>query len=167
MKIFQRSRFFPMPIHSLLLFVVWLLLNDTFAFGHIVLGSFLAIGIPLLVAGLATEQPSIKKPGLAVRYFFLVLWDIFVANFEVAMKVLSPMEKLKPGMVAVPLDIQSDLGITLFASTISLTPGTVSAEVSEDKLWLYVHALDMDSEQALIDEVKQRYEAPLKEILGC
>jgi multicomponent K+:H+ antiporter subunit E len=104
---------------------------------------------------------------LAVRYFFLVLWDIFVANFEVAMKVLSPMEKLKPGMVAVPLDIQSDLGITLFASTISLTPGTVSAEVSEDKLWLYVHALDMDSEQALIDEVKQRYEAPLKEILGC
>jgi multicomponent K+:H+ antiporter subunit E len=69
MKIFQRSRFFPMPIHSLLLFVVWLLLNDTFAFGHIVLGSFLAVGIPLLVSGLATEQPSIKKTRIGRALF--------------------------------------------------------------------------------------------------
>mgnify|MGYP000026181671 CR=1 FL=1 len=162
-----KSRFLPMPIHSLLLFVVWLLLNNTLAFGHIVLGAFLAITIPMLVTSLAPAQPSIKKPGLAFRYFMLVLWDILTANFEVARKVLSPMNKLNPGMVAVPLDIESELGITLFASTISLTPGTVSAEISEDKQWLYVHALDIEDEQALIDEMKQRYEIPLKEILGC
>jgi len=161
------SRLFPMPIHSILLFVVWLLLNNTLAPGHILLGGFLAIAIPRLVAGLSTEQPSVKKPGLALRYCLLVLWDILTANFEVAVKVAGPMKKIRPGMVAVPLDIKSELGITLFASTISLTPGTVSAEVSEDKLWLYVHALDVENEQALIQEVKQRYEAPLKEILGC
>lgn len=163
----KQTRLFPMPIHSILLFVVWLLLNNTLAFGHILLGGFLAIAIPKLVAGLSIPQPSVKKPGLAVRYFLLVLWDIVTANFEVAIKVSGPMSKIRPGMVAVPLDIESDLGITLFASTISLTPGTVSAEVSEDKQWLYVHALDVDDEHALIEEVKQRYEAPLKEILGC
>ena len=74
---------------------------------------------------------------------------------------------MTPGFVAVPLDIESELGITLLASTVSLTPGTVSAEISEDQQWLYVHALHLEDTEALINEVKTRYETPLKEIFGC
>ncbi|RDL42630.1 Na+/H+ antiporter subunit E [Marinomonas piezotolerans] len=159
--------FLPMPFHSLLLFVVWLLLNNSASPGHILLAVFFAISIPLLVNSMRDEHPKLKKPWLAFRYFLLVLKDILVANFQVALLVLGPIKKLEPGFVAVPLDVKSDVGITLLASTVSLTPGTLSAEVSEDKQWLYVHALHMTNEQELIDEIKQRYERPIKEILGC
>ncbi|MBJ7552568.1 Na+/H+ antiporter subunit E [Marinomonas ostreistagni] len=157
----------PMPFHSLLLFSVWLLMNNSISPGHIVLAAFFAISIPLLVNSMRDEQPKIRKPWLALRYFLMVLKDILVANIQVAALVLGPIKRLQPGFVAIPLDLNSDVGITVLASTVSLTPGTVSVEVSEDKRWLYVHALHLDNEQDLIDEVKQRYEQPIKEILGC
>ncbi|MBM6552208.1 Na+/H+ antiporter subunit E [Marinomonas ostreistagni] len=159
--------FFPMPFHSLLLFVVWLLLNNSASPGQIVLATFFAISIPLLVNGMRGEQPKLKKPWLAFRYLLLVIYDILVANIQVAALVLGSTKKLRPGFVAIPIDLSTDVGITLLASTVSLTPGTVSTEVSEDKQWLYVHALHLESEQELIDEIKQRYERPIKEILGC
>lgn len=160
-------RFLPMPFHSLMLFVIWLLMNNSISPGHIVLALFFAISIPLLVNGMRNEQPKIRRPWLALRYVLLVLKDILVANIQVAILVLGPVRKLRPGFVAVPLDVTSDVGITVLASTVSLTPGTVSVEVSENKQWLYVHALHLDNEQALIDDIKQRYERPIKEILGC
>jgi multicomponent K+:H+ antiporter subunit E len=116
---------------------------------------------------MTTERPRIKKPMLAISYVFLVLKDIISANFSVALLVVGPLKKLSPGFVAVPLDIETELGITLLASTVSLTPGTVSAEISEDQKWLYVHALHLENPEELIEEVKSRYEAPLKEIFGC
>ncbi|ADZ89845.1 Na+/H+ antiporter subunit E [Marinomonas mediterranea] len=160
-------RLLPMPMHSLLLFVVWLMLNNSVSVGHMVLALFFAITIPLIVSGMRDEHQKIKKPFLAVRYFFMVLGDIITANFEVALLVVGPLKKLQPGFVAIPIEMSSDLGITILASTVSLTPGTVSAEISEDKQWLYVHALHLTNESELVDMVKKRYEAPIKEILGC
>jgi len=158
---------FPMPFHSLLLFVVWLLLNNSFSAGHITLAAFFAITIPWLVTGMRDEHPKIRKPWLAVRYFFMVLKDILVANIEVALLIIGPIKKLKPGFVAIPINLDSDLGITILASTVSLTPGTVSAEISKDRAWLYIHALHLDNEEELISSIKQRYEKPIKEIFGC
>jgi multicomponent K+:H+ antiporter subunit E len=97
----------------------------------------------------------------------VLMWDIVVANLAVAKLILGPTKALQPGFIAYPLNLTGDLPITLLASTISLTPGTLSAEVSKDKEWLYIHALDLPNEQALIDEIKQRYETPLKEIFQC
>ncbi|BFM49807.1 Na+/H+ antiporter subunit E [Marinomonas sp. THO17] len=157
----------PMPFHSVLLFVVWLLLNNSMSAGHIVLALFFAIGIPLLINSMHDQHPKILKPWKAIGYVLMVMKDIVVANVEVALWIIGPVKKLKPGFVAIPIKIESDLGITILASTVSLTPGTVSAEVSQDKQWLYVHALHVESEQDLIDSVKQRYEMPIKEIFGC
>ncbi|MBR7887744.1 Na+/H+ antiporter subunit E [Marinomonas sp. A79] len=158
---------FPMPVHSLLLFVVWLLLNNSASAGHIVLALFFAVTIPWLVADMRDEHPKILKPWLAVRYILMVMKDIVTANVEVALLIIGPIKKLQPGFVAIPINIDSDLGITILASTVSLTPGTVSAEVSKDKAWLYIHALHLDNEAELIASVKERYEAPIKEIFGC
>lgn len=157
----------PMPFHSLLLFIVWLLLNNSISAGHIVLASFFAITIPWLVTGMRDDHPHIIKPWLAIRYVLMVMKDILTANVEVALLIVGPAKKLKPGFVAIPLDVTTDLGITILASTVSLTPGTVSAEVSKDKAWLFVHALHLESEAELIESVKQRYERPIKEIFGC
>lgn len=163
----MRSRLLPMPVQSLLLFCVWLLMNNTLEVGHIVLAAVLALVIPLGVHRLQHPQPTVHKPMLAFRYFLLVLMDIVIANMQVAVLILGPLKKMKPGFVAVPLDITQKLPITLLASTVSLTPGTVSCDVSEDHCWLYIHALNLVDEQELIDSIKTRYEAPLKEIFGC
>lgn len=162
-----RFRLLPMPIHSLLLFVVWLLLNNTVAPGHLVLAAFLAFVIPLMTSGMQDQQPSFHKPLVCIRYVFMVIWDIIVANFEVALLVIRSNKRLNPGFIAVPIEIEHELPITILASTVSLTPGTVSAEISEDKQWLYVHVLHLTDKEELIALIKQRYEQPLREIFEC
>jgi multicomponent K+:H+ antiporter subunit E len=162
------SRLFPMPLHSILLLVVWLMLNNTISLGHILLGSVLSIVIPLLCEPLRVPQPKIKRPLKAVLYIFIVLKDIIVANIEVAFLVVGPLQRIKPGFIAVPLELVDTLPITVLASTVTMTPGTVSAEVSKDKKWLYVHVLNMpENEQEVIDLIKQRYESRVREIFGC
>lgn len=162
------SRLLPMPMHSLLLFIVWLMLNTTVSLGHILLGSVLAIFIPILCEPLRVPQPKIKRPLKAIVYVLVVFKDILVANIEVAFLVVGPMRKIKPGFVAVPIDLPDILPITVLASTVTMTPGTVSAELSKDKKWLYVHVLNMpEYEQEVIDLIKQRYESRVKEIFGC
>ncbi len=162
-----RFRLFPMPLHSLLLFAVWLLLNNTIAPGHMVLAAFLAITIPLLTSGMQDPQPNMHKPLVALRYIVMVIGDIIVANFEVAVLVLGPNKRLNPAFIAIPMDIEHELPITILSSTVSLTPGTVSAEISEDKKWLYVHVLNLTNEEELIALIKHRYERPLREIFKC
>jgi len=170
MRVLSRtfSRLLPMPLHSLVLLIVWLMLNSTTSLGHILLGTVLAILIPLLCAPLRVPQPKIKRPFKAVSYVFLLLKDIIIANFEVAILVVGPMRRIKPGLVAVPIDLVDILPITVLVSTVTMTPGTVGADISKDKKWLYVHVLDMpENEQEVIDLIKQRYESRVKEIFGC
>jgi len=178
MRLKPRFKWLPTPVLSLLLFIVWLLLNNSASNGHLVLAFILAIVIPLVTSPFRTKQPLIIKPGLAIRHLMLVLYDIVTANFQVAVLILGPTKKLSPAFVKVPLDLTHSMPITILASTVSLTPGTVSAEVypwkesyTEDetlvKRFLLIHVLDLKDEQALINTIKQRYEAPLKEIFQC
>jgi multicomponent K+:H+ antiporter subunit E len=113
-------------------------------------------------------QRAIRKPFKAVGYAFIVLKDIIVANVQVALLVVGPERNIKPGFVAVPLDLPDILSTTVLASTVTMTPGTVSGDISSCNKWLYVHVLNMpEDEQEVIDFIKQRYESRIKEIFGC
>lgn len=161
------ARWFPMPVQTVVLFVAWLLLNNSLSPGHILLAAILATSIPHFCLPVQSPQPKGHKPLLIIRYFAVLLWDIVVANLTVARLILGQNRNLSPSFIALPLDMRAELPITILASTISLTPGTLSADVSEDRAWLYIHALDVDDETQLIAEIKQRYEKPLKEIFQC
>jgi len=161
------KRLLPHPIFSLVLLLVWLLLNNTLSAGHILLGSIIALVLPWATASFWADRLHLHKPGLALRFLLLVLWDITVANIHVAKLILGPRRKLRPAFVYYPLELDNDFAITVLAATISLTPGTVSIDVSSDHRTLLVHGLDVDDEVALIAEIKSRYEAPIKEIFGC
>lgn len=178
MRLEAKFKFLPTPILSLLLFIVWLLLNNSLSAGHLVLATVLAIVIPLMTSPFRAKQPLVIKPGLALRHLLLVLYDIITANIQVAVLILGPNKKLMPGFVKVPLDLTQSMPITILASTVSLTPGTVSAEVypwreslktGEEPAaqYLLIHVLNLEDEQALINLIKTRYEAPLKEIFQC
>lgn len=157
----------PTPVLSLLLLAVWLLLARSIAPGQILLGSFLAIMIPLLTHRFWDSRPRINKPGLLLRFILRLLGDIIIANFEVAYLIINPFRKMRPHFIEYPLMLEDRFTITLLASTISLTPGTVSANLRLDGKSLLIHALDVDDPDALVAQIRKRYEQPLKEIYEC
>lgn len=162
-----RTRFLPQPVLSVVLFVLWLLLNNTVSLGHVVLGALFAVAVPLVTHRFWPNPPCFDRPLVALRLFAVVLWDIATANVAVAIRVLGPVRRLRPAFVWVPLELEDEFGITVLASIISLTPGTVSVDVTEDRGRLLVHCLDVTDEARLIAQIKQRYERPLTEIFAC
>lgn len=164
---FRRSSWLPHPLLSLLLMLVWLLLNDSAAPGHLVLGALLGFLIPRFTRRFWPEPVVLARPALVLRFAGRVLWDIVVANFAVAKVVLGPSAAIRPVFVRVPLDVQPDFAVTVLASVISLTPGSVTADVDAERRFLLVHALSEDDPEALVRQIKTRYEAPIKEIFAC
>ncbi len=157
-------RWLPAPLISLLLFVVWLMLNQSLSLGHVALAALLAITVPWFSERLRPDRPRLKRPLLIVRFGLLVLWDILKSNVEVARRILGPESAIRPRFVWVPLAIRDPHGIVSLAGVITMTPGTLSAEISEDRRHLLVHAFNVDDEAALIADIKARYEAPLMQI---
>jgi multicomponent K+:H+ antiporter subunit E len=157
-------RWLPAPLISLLLFVVWLMLNQSLSLGHVALAAVLAITVPWFSERLRPDRPRLKRPLLIVRFGLLVLWDILKSNVEVARRILGPESAIRPRFVWVPLAIRDPHGIVSLAGVITMTPGTLSAEISDDRRHLLVHAFNVDDEAALIADIKARYEAPLMQI---
>lgn len=160
-------RWLPTPLLSLLLLVVWLMLVRSTAFGQLLLGTFLAVVIPLATHRFWDLQPDVGKPWLLLRFVLRVLGDIVVANVQVAWLIVNPWRRLRPHFVEYPLMVEKRFTITLLANTISLTPGTVSANLRMDGKTLLIHALDVEDDDALIAQIRERYERPLKEIYEC
>ena len=98
-------------------------------------------------------------------FLFFFLWELVKSNLRVAVDVVTPKHRMKPGVVAVPLDVDKDEEITLLANLISLTPGTLSLDVSDDKKVLYVHAMYVEDPEAFRKEVKEGFERRVKELL--
>lgn len=161
------KRLLPHPAQSLLLLLTWMLLVDTFAFGQWLLGGVLAVLIPLACNRLLVEHPPRWKPLKLLGFLLMVMGDILVANFQVARLTLGRVRELRPAFVEVPIDLDNELAISVLVSVVSLTPGSLAADLSLDRRNLLVHGLDVPDAQAMIDEIKQRYEAPLKEIFPC
>ena len=155
----------PHPSLTLLLTVVWTLLQNQVTAGMVVFGLILGIIIPLITRQWWPDRPKGFRIGRMMAYCLVVVWDIMVANVQVAWIVLTkPNSKLRPAWVIVPLDLVQPEAITVLAGTITLTPGTVSADLSDGGHSLLVHTLHTDDPDGVRDEIKQRYERRLKEI---
>lgn len=159
------TRLIPHPLLSLTLVFVWLGLVNKFTIGNLLLGTVLAIIIPMLTAPYWPNRPKIGKPLKGLQYVLIVLWDIVVANVQVAIIILFKREKnIRSQWVVIPLELHSAEAITVLAGTITMTPGTVSATLAADGGSILVHCLHTDDTDAVRDEIKTRYERRLKEI---
>lgn len=158
---------FPHPFLTVLVAGVWVLLQDEISAGMAVFGVILGIIIPRATAVWWPDRPVKFRLGKMAVYVVIVLWDIMVANVQVAWIVLTkPNSKLRPAWVVVPLDLTQPEAISMLAGTITLTPGTVSSDMSNGGRSLLVHALHTDDPDAIRDDIKQRYEARLMEIFS-
>lgn len=162
-------RLLPHPVLSAVLFTGWLLLAG-FTTGQALLALAVALLLPWAVHRLVDEPLGHVRgwPGAAaaVRFTLLVTWDIVVANVVVARLILGRPATLRPVYVEVPLELEQPLAIALLASVITMTPGTVSSDLSADRRRLRVHVLHTGDPEAVVAQIKARYERPLKEIFS-
>jgi multicomponent K+:H+ antiporter subunit E len=161
------KKILPAPLISVVLATVWLLLNNSLSIGNIVLAIIFAVTVPWFTEPYRADKPVLRAPGTIIKLGLIVLWDIVVSNITVARQILGNESKLRPQFVWVPLTITDPHGIAALAGIITMTPGTLSADLTEDRKHLLIHALHVEDEPALIDSIKQRYEQPLLEIFKC
>lgn len=159
------ARLFPHPALSVMLVLVWMLLFNSVSAGVVLVGIAVGVIVPLVTAPFWRDKPKLRFGWAMVEYLAVVIHDIVIANFQVAWLILfRPDEKLRSRWLVIPLDVRQPEAITSLAGTISLTPGTVSADVSADGRALLVHVLDTADEEAEIARIKARYESRLMRI---
>ncbi len=161
------SRLFPAPWLSVTLLLVWLLLQNSVTPGLIVLGTILAILIPIFTRRGRDFKATMGRPLTVIQYLIVLLGDIIISNLDLAVIILLPKKTVQPALVEYPLDIHGEVPITILASTISLTPGTITAEIRRDGRALLIHAINVADHEAMIQQIKKRYEMRLKEIFQC
>ena len=160
-----REQWLPHPFVSILVALSWLMLAQSISPGNLLIAFILAIFIPRIVRPFITYTPDIHW-NLAIKLFFVVLWDIIISNIRVAKLVLGPTKNLHPKWFRVPLDTDHEHVNALLAMIITTTPGTVSAGIDQERGDILVHALSCDDIDAEIEAIKLRYELPLIEIFN-
>ncbi|HSK11821.1 MAG TPA: Na+/H+ antiporter subunit E [Phnomibacter sp.] len=147
---------------NILLTFVWVALTGNFLFANYLFGFLLSFAI-MWVSRLG-DRESYKYFAVVPRFvgfIFFFLWELTKANLQVAYEVMTPRFNMKPGIVKVPLDVRSDFEITVLANLISLTPGTLSIDVSADRKVLYVHAMHITDKKRFIRSIKNGFEKRL------
>jgi len=161
----RRAGWFDHPVLSLLLAVAWLVLSRSLEPVHLLSAALLGVFVPRVLHQVLPAGQSIHWGG-AIRLTAVVLWDIVLSNITVAVLVLGPMSRPRPAWLRIPLACEHDRLNALFASIITMTPGTLSAVVDEPARCIWVHALNCEDGPALVAQIKARYEAPLLRIFG-
>jgi multicomponent K+:H+ antiporter subunit E len=161
----MRARLLPHPLLSVALAVVWVLLVNDFSIGNLVFGLILGIVIAKITSPYWPGRPKIRNPIAIMEYCVIVLWDIVVSNIQVAYLVLfRRSENLQSRFISIPLELKTPEAIAVLAGTITMTPGTVSADLSADGRSLLVHCLETTDPGGAVAAIKSRYEERLLRI---
>jgi multicomponent Na+:H+ antiporter subunit E len=152
-------------LSNLLLTFIWVALTGNFSFGNYVFGFLLSYFILWIIVPGRTTSKYFRIVPRVIAFIFFFIYELIKANLEVAYEVITPKFGMTAGIVKVPLDAKSDLEITFLANLISLTPGTLSLDVSDDKKVLYVHSMYIKNREDFISGIKNGFEKRILEIL--
>lgn len=149
---------------NILLALAWAALLGEFSAINLLAGfvlGYFALWMAQFVMGTSDYFAKFRQ---VVELFVLFFYELVRANFRVAYSVLAPFSSMRPGIVAVPLDLKSDVGITMLANMITLTPGTLSVDVSDDRKVIYVHGMHVDHLEEFKQEIKEGFEQKVMEV---
>ncbi|MCK7558428.1 Na+/H+ antiporter subunit E [Chitinophaga sedimenti] len=150
---------------NITLTLVWVMLTGEFRFGNFVFGFVLSYGILWLVQKNEDGKRYFTRVPAVFSFIFFFLYEIIKANLQVAYDVITPRFFMRPGIVKYPLDAKTDLEITFLTNFISLTPGTLILDVSDDKKVVYIHVMYLDDKETFIRQLKEGLEKRLLDIL--
>lgn len=159
----KTKRWVNQPWLSVILAFSWLLLQHSLAPVHLLSAALIGLVIPRLLHDFLPAPATIKFLPL-VQLGAIVMWDIVISNVTVAQLVLGPIAKLRPAWVTVPLTLTHPTAISMLASIITTTPGTVSCTIDEQRREILVHALDCADPAQMAADIKQRYEVLLQAV---
>ena len=160
----MRFQLFPSIPQSVTVFIFWVLMAENYSAGTVLMGLLLAVLMPQISARLEREFAQIGNAWALIPLAAKLFWDLLVANVTVARQVLGPEKDLHSVFIWIPLELTNIHGISALTSVITLTPGTVSTELSEDRKHLLVHFLHVDDPEKAVALIKQRYEVPLRKV---
>lgn len=143
---------------NLVLTIVWVFLTGSLEFVNFLFGFILSFLVLWLISRKQENRKYFVIAPRLISFFFFFLYELLKANIQVAHDVITPKFYMQPGIVAFPLAAKSDLEITILANVISLTPGTLSLDVSDDKKTLYIHAMYVNDKEEFIQDIKNGFE---------
>ncbi len=145
--------------------LAWAAVTGNFTLNNLVVG--FGVGFLLLVftRRIVGSPDYLIKLRQVISLVLFFIWELIKSNLRVAYDVLTPNYHMQPGVIAIPLDAQTDVEITLLSNLITLTPGTLSLDVSADRKMLYLHAMYIDDIDAIRRRIKSGFERRLLEVL--
>ncbi len=152
-----------LPLINILLALTWTAVSGSFSLANFVFGFILGAGTLYLIREQVGSLGYFVRSVKVISLMLLFLYELVMSAWRVMVLVLSPKMDLKPGIFAYPLKVDRDFEITLLANLITLTPGTLSVDVSEDRRFLYVHALDCSSPDDLRRDIAEGFERKIME----
>lgn len=146
----------------------WAAITGNFSGLNLLFGAAIGALAVLLLRSAFAPPRALRKLRRIISLAVLFLYELMVSAIRVAVIVMTPDLKsaLRPAIVAVPLTVKSDAEITLLANLITLTPGTLSVDVSDDRSLLYVHVLTLSTREALIADIASGFETKVKEVFA-
>jgi multicomponent Na+:H+ antiporter subunit E len=152
-------------LSNILLALIWALLTGHFTFSNFIAGFIVGYLILWIILREHRKAGYFNKFRMVVMFIFFYLWNLLLASLKIAYDVITPQHHMKSGIIGVPLDAESDLEITVLANLITITPGTLSLDVSTDRSVLYIHAMYIDDKEELIQDIKMNLEKRVLEML--
>lgn len=148
---------------NIILALIWTAVSGSFSLPNFVFGFLLGTATLYLIREQVGSLGYFARSVRVISLAWLFLYELVLSAWRVALLVLSPNMALKPGIFAYPLKVDRDFEITLLANLITLTPGTLSVDVSEDRRFLYVHAIDCSDPDALRRDIAEGFETKIME----
>jgi multicomponent Na+:H+ antiporter subunit E len=153
---------------TLALALVWTTLTGTFTLPNLIFGLMIGLMPTWLFRDRLASRGNVKRIGKIAHLVILLHYELFASALRVALLVVTPNLKgrLRPGFVAYPLSVTSAGEIALLANLITLTPGTLSVDVSDDRKFLFIHALDAADPSQVIQDIATGFEVRVKEVFA-
>jgi multicomponent Na+:H+ antiporter subunit E len=150
---------------NIALALLWAAVMGSIDLANIVTGFILAYLVLWLLRPALGETSYFRKAPQALGFAIYFIKELIISNVRVALEVLTPRSRRRPAVVAVPLDVESDTEITMLANVVTLTPGTLSIDVSPDRRTLYVHGMFVEDPEVFRNDIKQGFERRIMELL--
>lgn len=151
-------------VWNLVLAGTWMAMTELSA-AHLLIGFVLGYFVLWISPGMAQRTRYFKRVGQGLRFAGFFLRELAVASARVAYDVLTPTPYMKPAVIAVPLDVETDAEIALLGIVVTLTPGTLALDVSTDRKTMYVHVMYVTTPEAIRRDIKQGFERRVLELL--
>lgn len=149
---------------NLIISFMWMFLSESYELTTFIFGYMLGALLLLLLNRFFSSKFYLKPIFKFIRLFLIFIRELILSNIEIVKLVYKRKPDFEPGIFAYPVEVKKDWEITLLANLITLTPGTLSVAVSDDHTKIFIHAMDIDTKEDAINDIKNTFEKAIMEV---